>query len=81
MKTVIFTHSLAPQIGSVETVVFSLTRSLARIPSTGATSAPEVSLLTPARKMDDTALAFRVVRQQTAGELVRVLWAANLQVV
>jgi len=83
VKIVIYTHSFAPQIGGVETVVFSLAQGLARRPPTGATSAPEVILVTPnpAREMDDTALAFRVVRQPTAGELVRLLWAANLQAV
>jgi hypothetical protein len=81
VKTVIYTHSFAPQIGGVETVVFSLAQGLARIPTTGATSAPRVILATPAQEMDDTALAFRVVLQPTAGELVRLLWAANLQAV
>jgi hypothetical protein len=52
---VIYTHSFAPQIGGVETVVFSLAQGLARIPPTGATSASEVILVTPtpAREMDD----------------------------
>lgn len=85
MKIVIYTHSFALEIGVVETVVFSLSQGLARIPPTGATSAPEVILVTPtptpAREMDDTALAFRVMRQPTAGELMRLLWAANLQAV
>jgi hypothetical protein len=87
VKIVIYTHSFALEIGVVETVVFSLSQGLARIPPTGATSAPEVILVTPtpapapAREMDDTALAFRVMRQPTAGELMRLLWAANLQAV
>jgi hypothetical protein len=83
VKIVIYTHSFAPQVGGVETVVFSLAHSLAHIPPTGATSPPEAILVTPtpAREMDDTALAFRVVRKPTAGELVRLLWAANLQAV
>lgn len=59
---VIYTHSFTPQIRDVETVVFSLAQGLARIPPTGATSAPEFILVTPtpALEMDDTALAFRV---------------------
>jgi hypothetical protein len=83
VKIVIYTHSFAPQIGGVETVVFSLAQGLARIPPTGATSAPEVILVTPtpAREMDDTALAFRVMHPPTAGQLMRLLWAANLQAV
>jgi hypothetical protein len=70
VKIVIFTHSFAPHIGGVETVVFSLAQGLARIPTTRATSAPKVSLLTPtpAPEMDETALASRVVRQPTAGK-------------
>jgi hypothetical protein len=76
VKIVIYAHSFALEIGVVETVVFSLSQGLARIPPTGATSAPEVILVTPtpAREMDDTALAFRVMRQPTAGELMRLLW-------
>ena len=80
MKIVIYTHSFAPQIGGIETVVFSLAQGLARTPPTGATSAPEVVLVTatPAGEMDDAALSFRVVRRPTASELVRLLWAADI---
>jgi glycosyltransferase involved in cell wall biosynthesis len=80
VKIVIYTHSFAPQIGGVETVVFSLAQGFARIPPTGVTSPPEINLVTPApaREMDDTALAFRVVRQPTFVELVRLLWAADI---
>jgi glycosyltransferase involved in cell wall biosynthesis len=80
VKIVIYTHSFAPQIGGVETVVFSLAQGLARTSPTGATSAPEVVLVTatPAREMNDAALSFRVVRQPMAGELVRLLWAADV---
>jgi hypothetical protein len=83
VKTVIYTHSFAPQIGGGEAVVFSLAQGLARIPPTGATFAPEVILVTttPAKEMDNTALASRVAPQRTPGELVRLLWAANLQAV
>jgi glycosyltransferase involved in cell wall biosynthesis len=80
VKIVIYTHSFAPQIGGLETIVFSLAQGLARIPPTEAISVPEVILVTatPAREMDDAALAFRVVRQPTAGELVRLLWGADV---
>ncbi len=83
MKIVVYTHSFALEIGGVETVVFSLAQGLARIPPTGATSASEVILVTPTPlgKWTITALAFRVMRQPTAGELMRLLWAANLQAV
>jgi hypothetical protein len=57
VKIVIYKHSLAPQIGGVETVVFSLAQGLALRPPTGATSVPEVILVTStsAREMDDAA--------------------------
>jgi glycosyltransferase involved in cell wall biosynthesis len=80
VKIVIYSHSFAPQIGGLEKIVFSLAQGLARIPPTGSTSVPEVTLVTatPAREMDDAALAFRVVRQPTVAELVRLLWAADI---
>jgi hypothetical protein len=63
---VICTHSFAPQIRGVETVVFSLAQGLARMPPTGATFAPKVILVTPALELDDTALAFRVAADDDA---------------
>jgi glycosyltransferase involved in cell wall biosynthesis len=80
VKIVIYTHSFAPQIGGLETVVLSLAKGFAQVPPTGATSVPEVILVTrtPAGGMNDTALDFRVVRQPTVGELVKLLWTADI---
>jgi glycosyltransferase involved in cell wall biosynthesis len=80
VKIVIYSHSFAPQVGGLETIVFSLAQGLARIPQTATTSALEVILVTatPGREMDDAALAFRVVRQPTVDELVRLLWPADI---
>jgi glycosyltransferase involved in cell wall biosynthesis len=80
MKVLIYTHSFAPQIGGVETIIMSLAEGLTMLPMQSAGSEAEVTLATatPARGMDDTALAFRVVRQPTAGELMRLLWATDI---
>jgi len=80
LKILIYTHSLAPQVGGVETIVGHLARGFAVVHSSGATSAPEVVVVTmsPPGKMDDAALAFRVVRQPTMIKLVKLMRAADI---
>jgi glycosyltransferase involved in cell wall biosynthesis len=80
LKILVYAHSFTPQVGGVETIVYQLAQGLARVPPSRATPAPEVVVVTktPAGKMDDDALAFRVVRQPTMIELVRLLRVADI---
>jgi glycogen(starch) synthase len=80
MKVLIYTHSFAPRVGGVETIVKLLANGLTTLPIQCGGSQPEVTLVTatPACGIDDTALGFRLVRQPKVLDLVRLLWAADI---
>jgi len=62
MKVLIYSHTFAPHIGGVETIVMVLARGLA---TCGGTAPMEVTLVTSTRKdkFDDSTLPFPVVRR------------------
>lgn len=80
MKILIYTHSFKPHMGGVETIVTSLARRLVGVRSLDAGGAPQVTVATatPIGEMDDAAQPFRIVRQPSAGELIRLFRDANL---
>jgi glycosyltransferase involved in cell wall biosynthesis len=80
MKIVIYTHSFAPQVGGLETIVFLLAQGLARIPPTDRNPVSEIIVVTaaPAGQMDDTAFPFRIVRKPTISQLVTVMSSADI---
>jgi glycosyltransferase involved in cell wall biosynthesis len=65
MKLLIYSHSFAPSVGGVETIVLSLASGLAGLRSASGNPEFEITLATqtPADKFDDTSLPFRVVRR------------------
>jgi glycosyltransferase involved in cell wall biosynthesis len=78
MNILIYTHSFKPHVGGVETIVMSLARGLAEIRS--GDSAPQVTIATaaPIGEMNDVTLPFRIVRQPSAGELIKLFHDADL---
>lgn len=80
MKVLIYTHSFAPHIGGLETIVMSLAEGLAQLCPDGAGTTLKVTVATAtaAGKMDDAGLPFRVVRQPTSARLVTLLREADV---
>src|ERR1700721_1925239 len=77
LKLLIYSHSFAPQIGGVETIVMALARGLAesadpkQIHVTVATPSPR-------RTFDDASLPFTVVREPNLVKLVRLFREADI---
>src|SRR5713101_2398019 len=80
MKLLLYSHPFAPMVGGVETYTMLLARGLAARSESGCKDAIEVTIVTQAgaNGMDDAALPFRVVRQPSLGQLVRLLRGADL---
>lgn len=78
MKVLIYSHSFAPRIGGVETVVMSLATGLAQLNS--GSRPPAVTVVTPTAKeeFDDVSLPFRVVRQPSLRQLLRLIRSADV---
>jgi glycogen synthase len=83
MNILIYTHDFAPSIGGVQTITTILAQGLAdaRSPANGRpeqTNEVTVVTRTPAGTMDDTRLAFRVVRFPSAAQLYRLIRRADV---
>ncbi len=80
MKLLIYTHTFAPEIGGVETIVLSLAQGLTRLPTGRNDDKVEVTLITPQPRggFDDTSLPFRVVRQPGFWSLLLLLRSADV---
>jgi glycogen synthase len=80
MKLLIYSHFFAPSVGGVETIVLSLARGLAAIPSSGGGPEFEITLLTrtPAGSFDDRSLPFPVVRTPGFARLWRQIRASDV---
>ena len=65
MKLLLYSHSFAPNVGGVETVVMSLARGLAELRTVNNRPLFDLTVATetPAGDFDDTSLPFTVVRQ------------------
>lgn len=80
MKLLIYVHSWAPSVGGVETITKTLADGLADWSSKHSGEAIEVTLLTPtpAGSMDDSQLAYRVVRKPGLMDLIREIRRADV---
>jgi glycogen(starch) synthase len=79
MKLLIYSHSFAPNIGGIETIVMSLARGLAGWQgSNGRRFEITLATQTPARECDDQDLPFAVVRQPRFGRLWGLIRAADV---
>jgi len=80
MKLLIYSHSFAPNIGGIETIVMSLARGLAELRGSNGQRHFEVTLATqtPARDCDDRDLPISVVRRPGVGRLWRLVSGADV---
>ena len=80
MRVLIYTHAFAPKIGGVETVVMSLATGLAGFTNGQGATPVDVSVMTPTPRgtFDDESLPFRVVRQPSLLQKVRLMWGADV---
>jgi glycosyltransferase involved in cell wall biosynthesis len=80
MRLLYYSHSFAPNIGGIETIVMSLARGLADRRGANGEHAFEVTLATqtPAGEFDDRALPFRVMRQPGLVTLYQLIRAADV---
>ena len=80
MRILLYTYDWMPLVGGIQTITMFLAKGLAEWPQTHPNEAIEVTLVTetPAGAMDDSILPFRVVRQPSIGDLIRLVRVANI---
>ena len=80
MRILIYTHTFAPNIGGVETVVKSLASGFARWQGADGTPGVIVTVATRTRRgaCDDKILPFQVVRLPSMRKLLCLIWAADI---
>ena len=80
MKLLLYSHSFAPRVGGVETIVLSLARGLAELRTVDNRPRFELTLVTEtsAGDFDERSLAFPVVREPSALALKRLIDAADV---
>jgi glycogen synthase len=80
MKLLLYSHSFAPNVGGVETVVLSLARGLAELRTVNNCPLFDLTLATetPAGDFDDTSLPFTVVRHPGVLALRRLIRDADV---
>lgn len=79
-RVLIYTHSFAPHVGGVETYVMLLAQGLAGYSGQSGARELEVTIATrtPAGRMDDASLPFRVMRRPGVLALLRLIWRAEV---
>jgi glycosyltransferase involved in cell wall biosynthesis len=79
-KLLLYSHSWAPSVGGVETITMDLARGICDWSKRHPQEAWQVTLVTrtPAGEMNDSTLPFRVVRQPSTWELVRLFREADV---
>jgi glycogen(starch) synthase len=80
MKLLLYSHSFAPNVGGVETIVLSLARGMAELRTVDNRPRFELTLVTetPAGDFDAHALPFSVVRRPNTLRLWRLIAAADV---
>ncbi len=80
MKILVYSHTFAPRLGGVETIVMTLARGLSAASAGQGHEPIEVTVATPVPRgdFDDAPLPFRVVRRPGFWGLLRLLRSADL---
>lgn len=75
MKILLYSHHFAPSVGGVESIVLSLARGLTDVHTAEGLNEFHLTLVTetPAQDFEDRLLPFRVVRQPSFPQLLRVI--------
>src|SRR5437773_1399947 len=79
-KVLIYTHSFAPEVGGVESVVMSLASGLASQSGRGAIQPLDVTVVTstPRTSFDDDSLPFAIVRRPRVAHLLRLIRTSDV---
>src|SRR5438876_10714205 len=79
-RVLIYTHSFAPKVGGVESIVMSLATGLASLAPGGEIQPLDVTVVTssPPVGFDDNQLPFAIVRQPDLSHLVRLIRASDV---
>jgi glycogen synthase len=80
VKLLFYSHYFAPSIGGVETIVLSLARGLAEVRTPNGLTEFDLTLVTetPAEDFDDRLLPFRVLRQPSLAQLLRMIRSSDI---
>ena len=80
MKLLFYSHHFAPSIGGVETIVLSLAQGLAELRTPNGLPEFELTVVTetPSENFDDRALPFRVLRQPSLTQLLRIIRSSDI---
>jgi hypothetical protein len=73
MQVLLYTHDWAPTIGGIQTIATILANGLARSASQVGDYTVTLVTNTPANRMDDAKMPFRIVRQPKLVELICLL--------
>ena len=75
MKLLLYSHFFAPSVGGVESIVLSLARGLTELRTPEGLIEFDLTLVTetPAGNFDDRSLPFRVLRQPSLSQLLRII--------
>jgi glycosyltransferase involved in cell wall biosynthesis len=80
MKLLIYSHSFAPNVGGIETIVLSLAKGLAEVRAEGGGREFEITLVTEteAGRFEDATLPFPIVRRPGMFDLRKLIRAADV---
>jgi glycogen(starch) synthase len=80
VKLLFYSHYFAPRIGGVETIVLSLAQGIAEVRTPSGFAEFELTLITetPAEDFDDRVLPFRVFRQPSIVQLLRMIRSSDI---
>jgi glycogen(starch) synthase len=80
MKLLLYSHFFAPSIGGVESIVLSLARGLTEVRTPEGLNEFDLTLVTktPAENFDDRLLPFRVFRQPSLSQLLKMISSSDI---
>ena len=80
MKLLFYSHYFAPSFGGVETIVLSIARGLREVRTPNGANEFDLTLVTetPAEDFDDRLLPFRVLRQPSLSQLLRMIRSSDM---
>ena len=80
MRLLLYSHFFAPSVGGVESIVLSLAEGLAEIRTAEGVNEFELTLVTqtPGEDFDDHVLPFRVFRQPSLAQLLKIIRSSDI---
>ena len=80
MKLLLYSHFFAPSVGGVENIVLSLARGLTELRTPEGVNEFDLTLVTqtPGEDFDDQLLPFRILRQPSLGQLLKMIRSSDM---